>query len=87
MFKEQVYLALSLQMGLDLDVWVITLGGVRLKGRLANILSRPETGSSGPAAPGSVPGTPIMPARLGQVRALSGTGGIPDPLQCLCGFP
>lgn len=29
-----------------------------------------------------------MPALLGrQVRALSGMGGIPDPPQCLCGFP
>lgn len=29
-----------------------------------------------------------MPALLGrQVRALSDMGGIPDPPQCLCGFP
>lgn len=40
MFKGQFFLALSSQMGLDVDVWVITLGRVRLR-RLANILNWP----------------------------------------------
>lgn len=73
------------------DVWVVTVGGVRVRGGLADLLSQPEPRSSGPAALGfaraSTAAATIIPACLGQIRALSGMGGIPDPPQCLCGFP
>lgn len=67
-------LSSELTAALGLGVKVVTLRGVRLRRRPADIRSWPGTGSSGPAALGPGPGAP-----LGQVRALS------PP--CLCGFP
>lgn len=76
MFKGQYFLALSSQMGLCVDVWVITLGGVRLR-RLANTLNWPQALLL--QAPQACQHT--------WGRSGSGTGGIPDPLQCLMPSP
>ena len=82
MFKGQFFLALSSQMGVGVDIWVITLGGVRLR-RLANALNWPQA----LLLQALHQELQTTPAHLGQARAFSGKGGIPDLLQCLMPSP